>query len=584
MTKKHKNSFESGIKPKHETMQAIMNGLESALGFSPDTLLNQYQQGFGVQLSQLDTLSKNLRGYFASNFRQLLSQMYVEHGLIKTLIDVPVDDAFRGGIEIKSEQLDEGELKELRSSMDRDNDIGTLKQALKWNRLFGGAGVLMMTDQDPETPFDMKALDRDAPFEFRACDMWELFWDKQTTEGYDPEIQTQNFEFYNYYAKKIHKSRVMRLKGLIAPSFLRPRLRGWGFSVVEQLVRPLNQYLKQKDLTFEVLDEFKLDIFKIKNLTDTLQSPMGEQQVQQRIRLANKHKNYQNAIVMDGEDDYDHKQLSFAGLAEVQQGNNIDMACNLRMPLTKIFGMSAAGFNAGEEDIENYNAMVEGTVREPAKYDAIRMVEIKCQKLFGFVPDDLEISFKPLRVLGAEQEETVKTQKFQRLLAAKQANELTTFEFREACNKGNLFDIKLDTTLDKINTEDPQISDLLTDPYETTDVNDPGANRSDTRTPRAWDTKTTERKESPEHPHMLKTFKEEPVDKIKNSIDFEIAQYRADGGESWIDPARLKGLMELSRITNGPHWEKAKEVSRAAFGEIRWPFVMWYYKKHGGKL
>ena len=50
------------------------------------------------------------------------------------------------------------------------------------------------------------------------------------------------------------------MKGLTAPSFLRPRLRGWGFSVVEKLVRSINQYIKATDLGFEVLDEFKLDV------------------------------------------------------------------------------------------------------------------------------------------------------------------------------------------------------------------------------------------------------------------------------------------------------------------------------------
>ena len=105
-----------------------------------------------------------------------------------------------------------------------------------------------MTDQDPEEPLDLEAIGPDTPLEFRAVDMWELFWDKQNTEGYDPEIQTQDFEFYDYYAMKVHKSRVMRLKGLTAPSFIRPRLRGWGFSVVEVLVRSMNQYLNQQIL------------------------------------------------------------------------------------------------------------------------------------------------------------------------------------------------------------------------------------------------------------------------------------------------------------------------------------------------
>src|SRR3954471_18346943 len=155
----------------------------------------------------------------------------------------------------------------------------------------------------------------------------------------------------------------MRLKGLTAPSFVRPRLRGWGFSVVETLVRSINQYLKATDLGFEVLDEFKLDVFKIKNLVNTLLSPNGAEKIQKRIQLANWQKNYQNALVMDSEDDFDHKQLSFSGLAEVQDGIGKQVAADLRMPITNLFGQSAAGFNSAEDDIEVYNAMVESQVR-----------------------------------------------------------------------------------------------------------------------------------------------------------------------------------------------------------------------------
>lgn len=35
-------------------------------------------------------------------------------------------------------------------------------------------------------------------------------------------------------------------------------------------------------------------------------------------------------------------------------------------------------------------------------------------------------------------------------------------------------------------------------------------------------------------------------------------------------------------VKNGPLWEKAKERSQKEYGHIKWPFVMWLYKKLGG--
>lgn len=528
------------------------------------------------QISQTGTLFKNLRWYLVSNFRQLLSELYVELGLVQTLVDVPVDDALRGGVEIKSKQLDEDQIEELQISLDRDNDLGVAGQAAKWNRLFGGAGIIILTDQDPELPLDLDSINVDTPLEFRAVDMWELFWDRQNTEGYDPEIQTEDFEHYNYYGEKIHKSRVMRLKGFTVPSFIRPRLRGWGFSVVEVLVRSINQYLKATDLSFEVLDEFKVDVYKIKNLVNTLLSPNGAQKIQQRVQLANRQKNYQNAVVIDGEDDWDHKQLSFAGLGEAMAGIRMQVAADLRMPLTKLFGISAAGFNSGEDDIEVYNAMVESQVRQKIKYDLLRMIEIKCQKLFGFVPDDLSLSFKPLRVLSAEQEENVKNAKFARVMQAKQAGYLSTLEFRDAINRGNLLDITLDTAGDMLNPDDPEVQGIVEEDK------DPGANRMDTQKPKAA------KGESPPPPQKNATAKVKPysrserIDRIlKNSAEFDRASYEADGGDGWIDARRAEFFQNPVNVDQSL-WSKGKDASVAAFGNVKWQFVTWWYKKHGG--
>lgn len=407
-----------------------------------------------VQLSQVDTLFKNNRWYLISNMRQPLSEIFCEHGLIFTICTVPVDDAFRGGVNIKTAQLSTEQVVELEAEMDRNDDLGRMAQANVWNRLYGGAGVIVLTDQDPETPLNWKAINKDTPLEFKDCDMWELFWDLQNVEGFDAGIANiPEFEFYSYYGIKIHKSRVMRLKGIAAPSFIRPRLRGWGLSVLEMLIRSVNQYLKSTDLVFEVLDEFKIDVFKIDGLSNTLLSKDGSRKVRNRIQDTNLQKNYQHAITMDSKDDYIQKELSFTGIAETQAGIRMQIASDMRMPLTKLFGTSAQGFSSGEDDIENYNAMIESSIREKAKYYIVQMIQIRCQKMFGFVPTDLSIEFQSLRILSAEQQETVKTQQFTRLMQALTIGAISPKEFKESCNKQDLLGVQVNATEDSLNVE-----------------------------------------------------------------------------------------------------------------------------------
>lgn len=446
-------SFENAVFPN------VKNGLADAMG------LNQYGSPLSIgstQLSQTDTLFKNLRGYMLSNNRQLLSQMYVELGLVQTIVDVPVDDAFRGGIELQTKQLEEEQVADLILSMDQDDDLAIYAQSCKWNRLFGGGACLILTEQDPATPLDLSRIKPGSRLEFKDVDMWELYPQRYTedrgltTDDSGPRLEFG--EFFHYYGQRVHQSRVILLKGLKAPSFVRPRLRGWGFSVAEMLVRSINQYLKGTDLGFEVLDEFKLDIFRVKNLVQTLMLPDGTEAVQKRIQLMNMTKNYQNAIVLDSEDAYEQKQLTWSGLAEAMGGIRIQVAADMRMPLTKLFGISAAGFNSGEDDIEVYNAMVESTIRNKCKRGLLTMVQLRSMQKFGMVPDDLAINFKPLRVMSSEQEENVKTQRFNRVLAAKSAGELTSEEFRDAVNRDHLLPIQLDTSdmaLSEIESDEP---------------------------------------------------------------------------------------------------------------------------------
>ena len=133
------------------------------------------------------------------------------------------------------------------------------------------------------------------------------------------------------------------------------------------------------------------------------------------------------------------------------------------MPITKLFGISSAGFNSGEDDIENYNSMIEGEIRSKCKGHIITLVQIICQRIFGFMPDDLTINFKPLRILSAEQEETVKTQQFNRTISGYQSGLMEDYEAKEALNKGSLLPIEVDENMP---ASDPVEGDFITSTSE----------------------------------------------------------------------------------------------------------------------
>ncbi len=288
-------------------------------------------------------------------------------------------------------------------------------RALKWARLLfgGGAVIVKIDDQDPEEPLDLDSIGPDSEVEFWAVNMWEL---TPQTVAQDPldilNKENPEFDYLMYYGHKIHKSRVRKAIGLDVPSVLKGQLMGWGASVLEPFIRPFNQYLKSADLTFEVLDEFKLDVFFIDGFKEAMASDEATQLMMKRVHFFNDNaRTSWNATVLSEKDKFEQRQLQFTGLADVMTANNIQIASVIRMPLTKVFGISAAGFSTGQEDLENYNMMVEGTVREPAEDLIGWMVDIRSQQLYSTHPDDMEAEFKSLRTLGGVEEQSVKTGK-----------------------------------------------------------------------------------------------------------------------------------------------------------------------------
>lgn len=448
----------SRVKKNQTPEKQLVNGLGdlvSSLGFS---------RNLGTQLSQTATIMLNNRYYMLSNDRTTLSYMYSTHGLVQTMIDQPVEDGFRGGLEIKSSELGTEDIQKLQNYIKENKVIKEVERLAKWTRLYGGGGMVINSVGNPKEPLNPNAISKDTPLEFYAADLWEL-------NSTNPNIYSEEKPYikygydsqkYNFYGFDLHHTRVLKTKGKDAPSYLRPMLRGWGMSEIERLVRSINQYLKNNDLIFELLDEAKVDVWKIKGFNSSLINSQGTQKTEERIQLANQVKNFQHALVMDADDDYSQKQLTFSGIADILNEIRKGIAADMKMPLTKIFGISASGFNSGEDDLENYNSMIESSIREEFDYVIIQMLKLICKKLFDYIPEDLQIEYKSLRILTAEQEELVKNHKMQRLLALYDKGIIDSSKVIEVSNLDNLVGIELDDTGIEDFPEPPEGPDSLT--------------------------------------------------------------------------------------------------------------------------
>jgi len=372
------------------------------------------------------TGGSQLSGYggtlsYANNYalvtlnRIILTYLYTGNGIFQTAIQLPIQDALAKGIEIESGELGPEEIDQIIDWLEGTKSWLRLQDAWSWVRVFGGGGIVLNSDQDPEKPLNVARL-KGSPIDLYDIDRWQLSSpDIQMSPMQDYEDITNARDLY-LNGIKIHPSRVILGTGKRAPSYVRRQLMGWGMSEADRMLRDLNNYLKTQDVLYQILDESKIDVYKIRDLANKLLTVGGTAQIQKRIQAANEIKNYVNALILDAEEEFEQKTLTFSGLADVMRENRIGVASSLRMPMTKLFGLSASGFSTGEEDTDNYNEMVEAEIRSPMRPAIRRLIEIACGCLFGYVPS-FRFSYPSLKVVPELEREQIMESKSNRILA-----------------------------------------------------------------------------------------------------------------------------------------------------------------------
>ncbi len=407
-------------------------------------------------IAQPWTLGSSNSWGLLSNNRMVLAQSYGSQGIAYSVINLPVDDAFSVGFNIKTDELDEEEIAELVKLMNEPNvftpnrllqqamltagidpslsDIEAVKETRKWAKLYGGAGMIINTPSALNKQFNIEALKQDEPVSFIPADRWELTLNATNVFASDVPFP------FSYYGMPLSASRVVRILGVPAPSLLRAQLQGWGMSELERCLRQINSFDKFENVVFEIMDELKIDVWKIENLNTSLMSNAGSRAVIQRVMMANFLKNYHNAAVMDSKDDFDHKQLTLAGFAETYDQLRTNLSGVTNIPKGKLFGESAEGFGSGGDSQQNYDALV-SSGQTKCTQALTEVVKIRCKQKYGFIPEDLCIEWNPVTQLDGLEEQDVNDKKQKRALDLFDRNLLDGKETMESLKKDGLVNV-----------------------------------------------------------------------------------------------------------------------------------------------
>lgn len=334
----------------------------------------------------------NQWAYGALNDYASLEAAYQTNWIARAIVDVPAADMTREWRRIKSKDAEAIEAMETYLNLKTQ-----MQAAIAWARLYGGSGILMMTNQDLGKPLQVNKIKKGDLESLLVFDRWEL-----TPVEYNQwNPLASNFlmpEFYTVYggAQRIHHSHVARFYGERLPRRMMQQTQGWGDSVLRKSIEDVTDIVAAKGGIAELMQEANVDILTKEGLADDLASDQDDAIVD-RYQLFSLMKSNINMALLDGTEVYDRKAVNLTGVAPMFELLMTWTSGAARMPVTKVFGSSAKGLNAtGAGDLKNYNDDMRSNQTTFLIHPLKTIDDVMVRSTLGAMPDDYDYVWNPL--------------------------------------------------------------------------------------------------------------------------------------------------------------------------------------------
>ncbi len=352
---------------------------------------------------------------FSYDYWSLIT-LYRNQFLCRRIIDIPADDMMRAWPSLRSE-MQPGDEDRINRALRRTGTRRQMATALKWGRLFGGAGALIVIEgqeKELDQPLNLDDVRMGAYKGLSPFDMWA---------GISPSVEictdinrpqdVNKPEYYEVRATggesfKVHASRILRFLGPEVPTPEREAQMYWGISELE----PPYEIIRMFDsLLYSVLNlTYRANLLGIKypDLAQLLSglgsSAQAAQRYEERLGAINHLMSNQSLIPLPADGGLESTQYSFAGLDTVFQAFQLNVCSATGIPMTRLWGRTLSGIgqtNEGDEKIyEEKIATEQERVMRPSLE---KLYPVICMSELGEVPDDLDLEFPSIRVLDEKE-------------------------------------------------------------------------------------------------------------------------------------------------------------------------------------
>ena len=340
---------------------------------------------------------------------QLMTSLYRNDWICKRIIDTPAEDMTRSWVKINS-QLDPDLLKAFENVVKTQQVKERIQNALKWARLYGGSGAVIMIKGQEDIMDQPLDLDMIMPGSFGGLIVLDR-WDGISPTGeLVEELGNPNFGRPAYYtiggqafgglSMRVHYSRVLPFIGRELPIVEEVAENYWGASEMEHVFEELNKRNTSSANIAQLLFQANLRVLKTGDLAEQLATmdPDALKEIYQVAQAQNELMSSFGIQFLDAGDSFETHSYTFAGISEVYKTFMADISGAAEIPATKLFGRSPEGMNStGESDLTNYYDMIAAKQERILRPALEKLFPIICVSCFGAIPDDFDFEFNSVR-------------------------------------------------------------------------------------------------------------------------------------------------------------------------------------------
>jgi phage-related protein (TIGR01555 family) len=400
----------------------------------------------------------------------LLITLYENHWIAAKIVDTPAKDMIKAWPRLTSDVAPK-DLTRIDHCLRATQTKTKMLQAMKWGRLFGGAGALIVIDGQEDQLDEPVDLDTIGVGDYKGLipfDRWTgIYPEGEICSDVNRPIDFGRPEMYRVNLQggksfNVHCSRILRFTGPEMPSPEREAHSWWGIS---EIVRPYEEIRKRDNMSWNILSlTFRAQILGMKYpelekmLAGVGIGQAGAQQWNARMSEITRMLSNQSLIALPKDGEIQSVNYTFSGLSDCYQQFQLDISGATGIPVTRLFGRTISGLGqSNDADERIYEERIASDQDEGMRPQLEKLYPVICMSTLGEVPDDLDLTFPSVRVLDEKEKselgktvaDTVLVAMNGGIISARTAGK----ELKQASDKTEIFTNITDEDIEKLSDE-----------------------------------------------------------------------------------------------------------------------------------